>query len=250
MSTTNILPAGPTPTSPVKASTSNAKLYAFGALLVILTSTWLFYGYTKRQAAKADAKYVAAQTAAVSLDKQNKAIQADIENKLDALMTQNQKLQGQVTVLSSSVGKRDTILVQQTAQVPKLSPTDLSHLWGTLTNEPPPLSDQNGAFEVPAPVAQKSVDALLSVPVLQSDKEDLLAQIGDYQQVVSNLQDAKSLEIQAHTSDNASCTADKLVLTTEINKVKKDARRGKIKSFVYGYAAGFASGFVVAFRVL
>lgn len=243
-------PFHPVPLPPTPPPASHAKLYTCLALLVILSGVWLFYGYTKRQAAVADARYNAAQTIAATLDKQNKAIQVEIEHKLDDLMTQNQKLQSQVTVLSGSIDKRDTVLVQKTAQVPKMSPTELSHLWGSLTNEPPPLADLSGAFQVPAPVAQKSVDALLAVPVLESDKEDLIAQIGDYKQVIANLQDANGLEKQAHSSDNAACTADKLVLTTEITKVKKDARRGKIRSFFYGYAAGFASGFVVAFKVL
>ena len=205
------------------------------------------YEIISRQADRADAKFAAAQAAAQASDKQNATVQQQITQQIAALANQNAALQNQVLTLAQAIAHRDSALTVQTEAVPKLTPTDLGNQWGSVASEPAPQLDASGAFLVPLPLAQKSAVALMTVPVLQQDKKDLQGMVDTQRSVISNNVTALSFEKQAHLSDNAACKADKLALTDQVSKVKKDARRGKIKSFIYG--AGVGIGLTVAIVV-
>jgi hypothetical protein len=101
--------------------------------------------------------------------------------------------------------------------------------------------DPQGNFLAPLPLAQKSLTALLAVPVLQADKKDLTAQVDAEKTALANSDKALGLERQAHASDNAACTADKKSLSAQIDKVKADARRSKFKWFLTGFVSGAAT---------
>jgi hypothetical protein len=88
------------------------------------------------------------------------------------------------------------------------------------------------------PLAQKSLTALENVPVFQKDKADLLLSLSDQTQATKNSDSALGKEQLAHVSDNNACKSDKLALTSQISKVKADARRSKIRSFLFGLGTG------------
>ena len=207
-------------------------------LVALLLVSLLGYKIISAQADRADARFAAAQAAAAASDKQNAAIQQQIVQRLSELASENQRLEGQVFTLATAINKRDTALTVQTSTVPKLTPTELGNQWGAVAAEPSPQVDATGNFVVPVPLAQKSVVALMTVPVLQADKRDLQSEVTAKTSIISNDASALSSEKQVHLSDNATCKADKQALTAQVDKVKKDARRGKIRSFLYGVGVG------------
>ena len=206
------------------------------------------YKIISAQADKSDAKFLALQSVAAATDKQNSAIQQQIVQRLSELANENQRLESQVLTLATAISKRDSALTVQTTSVPRLTPTELGNQWGAVSAEPSPQVDASGAFLVPVPLAQKSVVALMTVPVLQADKKDLQAEVTAKSGIISNDASALSSEKQAHLSDNATCKADKQALVAQVNKVTKDARRSKIKAFLYGVGVGAGATVAIVVR--
>ena len=235
----------PTPTSNLFDKTHLAL-----ALFVVLLSGGLGYKVISAQADRSDARFAAAQAAAAASDKQDAALQQQIVQRLSELTNENQRLEDQVLTLAAAISKRDTTLTVQTSAVPKLTPTELGNQWGAVAAEPSPQVDASGAFVVPVPLAQKSLVALMTVPVLQADKRDLQSEVTAKASVISNDASALSSEKQAHLADNATCKADKQELVAQVDRVKKDARRGKIRSFLYGVGVGAGATIFTVVRYL
>ena len=220
------------------------------ALAVLLLVAGLGYKIISNQADKADTKFAAAQSVAAATDKQNAAIQQQIVQRLSELASENQRLEGQVVTLASAISKRDSVLTTQTAALPSLTPTQLGNQWGALSAEPSPQVDATGNFSVPVPLAQKSVIALMTVPVLQKDKVDLQSEVEAKSSIIVNDGTALLSEKQAHISDNVACKADKQMLTAKVDKVTKDARRGKIRAFMFGVGIGVGATVAIVVRYL
>lgn len=236
----------PSPTTTAKAINLD-RVHLALAGVVLAASLFVGYEIISRQADRADAKFSAAQAAAQASDRQNSAIQQQIASQIAALAQENQRLENAVLTLSQAIAHRDSALTVQTTSVPRLAPTDLGNQWGAVATEPPPQLDLSGAFLVPVPLAQKSLVALLTVPVLTQDKGDLQKIVDTQRGVITNDVGTLSAERESHLSDNLTCKSDKQALTAQIDKVKKDARRGKIRSFLYG--AGVGAGITVAIVV-
>jgi hypothetical protein len=195
------------------------------------------YEHVSRVADSANARTEAAQQTAELKDKQNSVLQAQLTQQNNLLIATNQRFESQVLTLRQAITSRDRELSTQTVTVPSLTPTDLGAKWAALAVEPVPQIDSSGNFQVPVPLAQKSVVALMSVPVLQKDVTDLNNTIKLKDSVITNDSTILTNEKSAHRSDVETCKTDKLALSSEIKSVKSDARRGKIKSFVYGALA-------------
>ena len=243
--------AQPTTGTTVQSSTSIFDgLHLFLFVVVLLTLFGFYYEYVSRAADKEDSRYATLQAATASSDAQNKAAQAQNAQSIAALANQSRVLEGQVSNLAASIGKRDTALTVQTTAVPKLSPTDLGKQWGALTEYNGVDVDASGNFIVPLPLAQKSVVAIMTVPVLQKDKADLQSEVAAKSSVIANDVSTLADERSAHLSDNATCKADKKLLTEKVDKVTKDARRSKIRSFLFGFGVGAGATVAVVVRYL
>ena len=239
-----------TPASPKSSTSLFDSLHLFLFVVVLLTLFGFYYEYVNRAADKEDSRYATLQAATASSDAQNKAAQAQNAQSIAALANQSLVLEGQVSNLAAAIGKRDNALTVQTTAVPKLSPTDLGNQWGAVALEPSPQVDASGAFIVPLPLAQKSVVAIMTVPVLQKDKADLQSEVTAKSSVITNDVSTLADERSAHLSDNATCKADKKLLTEKVDKVTKDARRSKIRSFLFGFGVGAGATVAVVVRYL
>lgn len=234
----------------VQAGSLFDKWHVALVITVLLLLGVVGYKIISAQADRADARFAAAQAVAAASDKTNAAIQQQIVQRLSELANENQRLESQVLTLAQAINKRDSALTVQTASVPRLTPTELGNQWGAVSAEPSPQVDASGAFLVPVPLAQKSVVALMAVPVLQADKKDLQAEVTAKSSIITNDASALSSEKQAHLSDNTTCKADKQVLVAQVDKAKKDARRGKIKVFLYGVGVGAGATVAIVVRYL
>lgn len=179
------------------------------------------------------------QTIAEQMTKQNAIVQQQNQAQIQAISQQNVVLQQQLTALSSAIAARDAQLIKDRQEIKTLPPPALAAKWGAAANEPPPTIDTAGDFLAPLPLAQKSVDALIQVPVLQQDAKDLQVSL-DKETAVANNNDQKyQSEVKAHQSDTTTCTADKNALNAQITDIKAQARKDKTKWAVIGTIFGF-----------
>ena len=283
MSSTPV-PVSPAPSIPVETTTANSpvpkpaktddlqniekdveKVFSFGAshlVLIILLGISLlgaFYLFDSRRTQAADQRAAIAQlkeqqaeSTAASADKNNQTLQAQVNQQMAALNARSMQLQQEVASLTQAIATRDSTLKAQTTQIVTLAPPALATQWGAAATEPAPSIDASGNFLVPLSLAQKSMSALITIPVLTQDKADLQSQVDNQKQIISNDANTLALERQAHQSDNATCTVDKTALGAQIDnlkaqnaKTKADARKSKFKWFGAGYVAGFITGIFV-----
>jgi len=220
------------------------KIIAFGAShLVLIVSLCLavilsVYLWDSKRADQADARAVLAMAHAQASDQQNKMFQVQVTQQIAALAEQNKALQSQVFMLVSAIAQRDAALSVKTQEIKTLPPTTLATQWGAAAQEPAPTIDDKGNFLATLPLAQKSLVALATVPVLQSDKQDLQTALDKERQVVVNDASVLSKEQSAHLADVNACKADLQASKAETAKAKADGRKGKIKSFLYGLVTG------------
>lgn len=229
----------------VKAVYTDAKkVITFGLshiiLITLLAASICFgvYLYDSKRADRADAAASQAQTIAQIQDKTNVQIQSQTLSTLSAIQQQNVLLQQQVVALEATLSQRDQALVTSQKNVQNLTPLALSTQWGQVAQEPAPGIDKDGNFLVALPLARKSVDALLAVPILTQDSADLTKQVTDLNKVVTNDNTALQSEITAHQSDVKTCTDDKTALNAQIVKVKADAAKSKRIWGIVGFVLG------------
>jgi len=187
------------------------------------------------------------------MQKQNEQTQAgnklqiEAANKqIDALTQSNAVLQQQFSAVMQSIASRDAQLFKDRGEIKTLPPTALATKWGASANEPAPVISANGDFDVPLPLAQKSYDALIQVPVFTKDNVDLKTAITQKTQEAANSEQkfttAQSKfegEQKAHQSDNETCKQTIATKDAEIKSVKADARKRNIIVSVFSLAVGF-----------
>ncbi len=173
---------------------------------------------------------------------QNKQVQAQTKAEIDALAQQNTVLQQQLTVITAAIATRDAQLIKDRDAIKTLPPSQLATKWGAAANEPAPTIDTNGNFLAPLPLAQKSTDALIQVPVLTQDKKDLQTQVDKETTVATNTQKQFDDEKKAHASDKELCTQTVGTKDSEIKDLKAQARKRNVIIAVIAAAFGFGLG--------
>ena len=226
----------------VSAEARKALSYGLSHLILL---TLLFaavvggvYLYDSKRTDQAESKAQLSQATAQVADAQNTKLQAQTAQQIQLLAQQNASLQAQVAALAAAITQRDSALATQIAAAKSLPPPALATQWGVSAQEPAPSIDQQGNFLAPLPLAQKSYEALLAVPVLQEDNKDLQAASVDQKQQIANGQAALGVETKAHLGDNAACAADKKALADEVAAVKAKARKSKLKWGLGGFVTG------------
>lgn len=207
-----------------------------GAAILVLISV---YGIESILARRAHDSFEQAQAILLQMQKQNEQTQAASKAEIDALNQQNSVLQQQFATLSAAIASRDAQLFKDRQEVKSLPPSALATKWGAAANEPAPSIATNGDFDVPLPLAQKSYDALLQVPVLTKDNTDLKSEAANQTQLAANNERKFEDEQKAHTSDNATCKQTIATKDAEIKDVKAQARKRNIIVAIIGIALGY-----------
>lgn len=216
-----------------------AQHHLFLLVAVAVLTVGSIYGIESILARRANDQFQQAQAILVQMQKQNEQVQAASKAEIETLTQQNVVLTQQFQAAMSAIAARDAQLLHDRAEIKTLPPSQLATKWGAAANEPAPTIATNGDFDVALPLAQKSVDALIQIPVLSKDNTDLKSSLATQTQLASNNEKKFEDEQTAHTSDTKTCTQTIATKDAEIKKVKADARKRNIIISIISLALGF-----------
>lgn len=206
--------------------------------LVVLLTFGAVYGVETIIARHDDKNAIVLQTIAQQMQQSNQVLQQQNKAQIDALTQQNLQLQQEVSSLATAIATRDTQLQKTQAQVPQLSPDQLSSEWLARIKNAGNIKPILGGYQVDQSAAVATLQQLESVPVLEEDKKDLEAEIANTAAQLNNETAKFDLEVKSHASDNAANKAALDAKDAEIKKVKADCRKSKLKYGFIGTAVG------------
>jgi len=170
------------------------------------------------------------QALAQTLIQQNQQFQQQTQATINSLAQQNAALQAEVGTLASAITARDAQLRTQQAQVPTLTPDQLSVEWQKdIKNAGNVKPLPAGGYSVDQAGAVATVQLLESEATLEVDKEDLQKQNSNLQVQFTNEVAIYEDEKKAHASDNAANKATISAKDAEIKDVKAQCRKSKTK---------------------
>lgn len=216
-----------------------ARHHLFLLIAVVVLAVGSVYGIESVLARRAHDEWVAQKTLLDQIQTQNQQTQAATKAQIDALTQQNAQLAQQFEAAMAAMAARDTQLLKDRADIKTLPPTVLATKWGAAANQPAPVIQSNGDFDAPLPLAQASYDALLQVPVLTKDNQDLKSQVQTEILTAQNNEGKFEQEQKAHTSDNDTCKQTIATKDAEIKDVKAQARKRNIIATIIGIALGY-----------
>lgn len=227
-------------TSTVSKDLDWARHHLFLLVAIVVLVIGSIYGIESILSSHAHESFLQQQAILQQFQEQNKLIQTQTKAEIETLTQQNVILQQQLTTLTVAIASRDAQLVKDREQIKTLPPPQLAIKWGTAANEPAPVLDSNNNFVVPFPLGVKSVDALITVPILEKDKTDLQTQL-TVETTVANNNDVKFQdEKKAHGSDQEACKQTIVTKDAEIKDIKAKNRKRNIIIAIVGAAFGFA----------
>jgi hypothetical protein len=216
-----------------------ARHHLFLLVAVVILAIGSIYAIESLLANRTHENFLQTQAILQQFQEQNKVVQAQTQAEIATLTQQNTILQQQVGTLAAAISTRDAQLSKDKEQIKTLPPPQLAAKWGSSANESAPTLDSSGNFIAPLPLAQKSVDALITVPVLQQDKKDLQSQLAAETTVATNNDTKFQDEKKAHQSDQQVCTQAIAAKDAEIKDIKAQNRKRNIILTVLGIALGF-----------
>lgn len=178
------------------------------------------------------------QAFAQTLAQQNQTFQAQTQTQINTLVQQNTALQQQIGVLATAITTRDSQLRTQQAQVPALTPDQLSVEWQKDIKNAGNIKPILGGYQVDQSAAVASLQAIEAVPVLQQDILDLQTSNKNLGVQIVNETAIYEDEKKAHASDN---TANKAAIDAQNAKIKDlnaQCRKSKLRWFGLGFLAG------------
>lgn len=145
--------------------------------------------------------------------------------------------------LEQGIVARDTLLSAQQKKDVAMPPSQLATRWQEFVGEDGIVPVASG-YNVSNDVAIATVQNLEQVPVLKADLADEQSKTAALQKDVTSANDligqgklvVNGLQLQL-TDQSKACTA-------QINAVKAQARKGKLKAFGIGYGLGVLTGLV------
>lgn len=191
----------------------------------VVLSAGSVFGIESILAKRANDAWVTQKAILDQMQKQNEQTQVATKAQIDSLTQQNAQLSQQFQAAMSAMAARDAQLLKDRSEIKSLPPTTLATKWGASANQPAPVVQSNGDFDVPLPLAQASYDALLQLPVLTKDNQTLQGQVQEQTQIAKNNQGKFEQEQKAHESDNGTCKQTIDTKNAEITKIKADARK-------------------------
>jgi hypothetical protein len=209
--------------------------------LVLAVGTFGLSKYFDADAAKKDAKYVAAQQIAVNDQKNSAALAlqtAQVTQQYQALV---QALATQNAALNSSIAQRTALGNAQRTADATLPIPGLVARWTALIPTVTPTVTSNGVT-VNEQGVRDTVSQLELVPILQGNLADMTKISGNYQREVEK-SDVVANDLQSQVTGLQLQLADTLRAdAAQLAAVKADARKGKIKWFKIGFLSGFLGG--------
>lgn len=199
------------------------------------------YGVESILAKRAHEQFLQEQAILQTMVKQNEATQAQTKAQIDGLTQQNVALQQRFDAYTSAIASRDALLLRDREQIKTLPPPQLATKWGESANEPAPAITTNGEFLVPFPLAQKSTDALVTLPVLSKDNADLKSQLTQETQIATNNDQKFKDETKAHESDKGVCKQTVELKDSQIKDLKAAGRKREIIIAVVAALFGFVA---------
>lgn len=215
-----------------------ARHHLFLLVAVAVLTVGSVYGVESMIASRSHDQRVQDLSLFTQMQKQNEQTQADNKAEIATLVQQNISLQQQITTLSTAITARDAQLSKDRQEIKSLPPSALATKWGAAANEPAPVIAASGDFVAPLPLAQKSFDALLTVPVLSKDNADLKASLTAETQTAANNQKKFEDEQKAHNSDNETCKQNVQVLKDTIKENKDKARKQNVVVAAFSVLVG------------
>ena len=226
-------------TSTVSKDLDWARHHLFLLVAVVVLVIGSVYTIESILANHAHENFLQEQAILKQFQEQNAQVQKETSAHIDALTQQNAALQQQLTTLAAAISVRDAQLIKDREQIKTLPPPQLSAKWGTAANEPAPVLDADNNFVVPFPLAVKSVDALITVPILEKDKTDFQTQLVAETNVANNNDGKFQDEKKAHQSDQEACKQTITTKDAEIKDIKAKNRKRNIIIAIIGAALGF-----------
>ena len=155
------------------------------------------------------------------------------------VLAQNAQLEAQIT-------KRDAQVKTQQAQDATLAPPDLIVRWEGLAQLPVgSVTSGSGSFQITEPGARQTVQALEVLPALKQDLKDTQAQlVGEQAQVAKQTDVVSGLRTEL-TGKDTQLVEQAKACNDQVNLVKSQARKGKLKWFAGGYVAGLLTRGIV-----
>lgn len=199
------------------------------------------YGVETLLANRSHEQFLQQETLLQQMVKQNDQTQQQLKDEIASRNQANVVLMQQFTTLANTIAARDAQLFKDREQIKTLPPVQLSAKWGEAANEPAPTLDANGNFIAPLPLAQKSVDALITLPVLTKDNNDLKTQVVNQTTIATNNNQKFLDEVKAHESDNGTCKATVETQKSQIKDLKASARKREIIIAIIAAAFGYAA---------
>jgi beta-xylosidase len=148
--------------------------------------------------------------------------------------------------LSTAITTREKVVVVQQKADAQMQPSQLAQRWQDLIHDPGVTATTDG-FNLTDSAALTTVQQLEEVPILQLNLEDERSKEANLQETNDKAKDlidqgkivVNGLKLEL-TEKAKSCTID-------LDAEKAKGRKGKIKAFGIGYAAGFVSGIILHF---
>jgi hypothetical protein len=207
--------------------------------LVVLLVVGSVYGIESVIAKHDHENALEKQAIAQTLAQQNQQFQSQTQIQINTLVQQNTALQQQIGVLATAITTRDSQLRTQQAQVPQLTPDQLSVEWQkdikNAGNIKPILPS---GYQVDQAAAVASVQAIEAVPVLQQDIGDLQNSNKNLGVQLVNETAIYEDEKKAHASDNTANAAAIAAQNAKIKDITAQCRKSKLKWFGLGFLAG------------
>jgi DNA anti-recombination protein RmuC len=197
------------------------------------------YGVETLLANRAHEQFLQQQTILQTMVQQNKQTQEQAQAQITSLTQQNAAIAQQFATLAASIAARDAQLLKDRQQIKTLPPAQLATKWGEAAQEPAPPIDSVGNFLAPLPLAQKSVDALITLPVLTKDNVDLKSQLDKETTIATNNDQKFQAEVKAHESDNNTCKQTVDTKNAQIKDLKASARKRAIIIAIVSAAFGY-----------
>ena len=211
--------------------------------LVLAVGSFGMSKYFDVSAARADAKYVAAQQQVTDAKANSAALAlatAQMQGQYTALV---QTLSIQNAQLAASIATRQTAQVAQQTVDAHLPVTELATRLQTLGNAPVgSVSVVGGGIDLTLLGAVSVTQTLEQVPVLVQNLAEETKIAGNYQTEVAK-SDSLTADLKSQvTGLDTQLTDQTKACTAQVAAVKADARKSKVKWFKIGFVTGFLSG--------
>jgi len=192
-------------------------------------------------AAKKDAKYVAAEQI-VANDQKNSAAAATATAQMQSQYTALvQALATQNAALSASIAQRTASLKSQVITDSALPLPGLAARWNALLPSVTPTVTPTGVTLTEQSV-RDTVSQLEQVPTLQGNLADETRIAQDFQQQAERSDTLVGLQGTQITALNKQLTDETKSCTLQIAAVKADGRKNSMKWFKRGFGLGFLAG--------